>query len=524
MKFEDMDWQRFSNGVMQHNDHNVTLMKNLLNQTGCGMCLAKFKQVTLHLGTGMTHACHHPAPHKISLNEIQENPAALFNTNHLKHARTQMLNGERPAECDYCWRVEDDGGKSDRFFKSLEGWASEYYNEISKLTGNENIYPSYLEVSFSNVCNMKCTYCGPEFSSQWVEEMKQHGPIKLLEGTSKAQTMHGHLDLEKLTYKQREFNPYIDAFWKWFPDALPHLRHYRITGGEPLMSKETFRSMEWLINNPNTEMEFSINSNFSVPDKLWDKFVELLTEMRDKKVVKKITVYTSLEGWGKRAEYARTGLDFNLLKSRCEQIAAMDNIRLSVMSAFNLLSITSFKPMLEWILDLKKKHTPNDTSETVILMSTGYDNNKGTMDEIIKHREKNHSHTITVSLDIPYLRYPPAMDVHFSTEELFKNYLLPTLQYMAENNPSSVWSNEIGFLNVEVEKLKRIVMHRAYYNQKKRPERETHDDIRHGRAQFYDYINELDRRRNTNFLEVFPEMKEFFDTCKLAKESYVNDK
>jgi hypothetical protein len=158
--------------------------------------------------------------------------------------------------------------------------------------------------------------------------------------------MHGHLDLEKLTYKQREFNPYIDAFWKWFPDALPHLRHYRITGGEPLMSKETFRSMEWLINNPNTEMEFSVNSNFSVPEKLWERFVELLTEMRDKNVVKKITVYTSLEGWGERAEYARTGLDFNLLKQRAEQIAAMDNVRLSIMSAFNLLRITSFKPML----------------------------------------------------------------------------------------------------------------------------------------------------------------------------------
>jgi organic radical activating enzyme len=522
MSFDNTDWEKFSNGVMQHSDHNINKVKDLLNKTGCGFCLAKFKQVTLHLGTGMTHSCHHPSPHKIPLEELHDNPHALFNTKHLKQARTQMLNNERPSECDYCWRVEDDNGKSDRFLKSLENWASDYYDEISQLRGDENIYPSYLEVSFSNVCNMKCTYCGPEFSSQWVEEMKQFGPINLLKGTNKEKVMHGHHDLEKLTYKNREKNPYIEAFWKWFPEVLPNLRHYRITGGEPLMSKETFKSMEWLIENPNTEMEFSINSNFSVPDKLWDRFIELLTKMRDKNVVKKITVYTSLEGWEERAEYARTGLNFNLLKKRAEQIAAMDNVRLSIMAAFNMLSITSFKPMLEWILDLKKKHTPNDSGETVLLMNTGFTTKK--ISKIIEHRNLNPSHTITVSLDIPYLRYPPWMDVHFCTEQLFIEYLVPVLNYMGNNNPSSVWNNEIGFLNVEVEKLKRIVLHRAYFNQKKRPEREDHDDIRYGRAQFYDYINELDRRRGTNFLNTFPEMEDFYNVCKKAKESFINEK
>tara|TARA_B100000965_G_scaffold172434_1_gene144055 strand:- start:15553 stop:17127 length:1575 start_codon:yes stop_codon:yes gene_type:complete len=523
MNFNDMNWHRFSNGVLEWNDHNANQIKSLLEQSGgCGMCLAKFKQVTLHLGTGMTHSCHHPSPHKIPREEIDKNPAALFNTLHLKKARKQMLNNEKPSECDYCWRVEAEGQKSDRFFKSLENWASDYYDEIIQLNGSEDIYPSYLEVSFSNVCNMKCTYCGPEFSSKWVEELKQYGPIHLATNTAKQEVLHAQHDLQNLTFKNREFNPYIDAFWKWFPKALPHLRHYRITGGEPLMSKETFRTMKYLIENPNTEMEFSVNSNLSVPDKLWDEFIKLLTEMRDKEVVKKITVYTSIEGWGERAEYARTGLNFNLLKSRAEQIAQMDNIRISVMSAFNVLSITSFKPLLEWILDLKRKYTVNDTSETVIMQKTGYENSTGTMDEILAHRKRNHSHTITVSIDIPYLRWPEWMDVHFCTEELFTKHLLPAMKFMADNNPSSVWSTEIGFLNAEVEKLKRVVMHRAYYNQKKKPEREGHDDIREGRAKFYDYINEMDNRRGTNFLEVYPEMKNFYNTCKEARETFNN--
>src|SRR6056297_2058400 len=199
--FNDMEWERYTNGLIQHNSQNLEQMKQLLGNTGCGFCLAKFRQVTLHLGTGMTHSCHHPTPHKIPLDELEKNPAALFNTKHLKRARSEMLNGDRPSECDYCWRVEDEGGLSDRIFKSLEPWASDYHDEITELTGDENFFPSYLEVSFGNACNMKCTYCGPEFSSQWVEELKAHGPVRMLEGTDVETSFHDNVDLEKLTIR-----------------------------------------------------------------------------------------------------------------------------------------------------------------------------------------------------------------------------------------------------------------------------------------------------------------------------------
>lgn len=519
-KFNDKNWHRFSNGILQNNDHNMGQIKDLLNQTGCGFCLAKFRQVTMHLGTGMVHSCHHPAPHKIPIDEIKDNPSALFNTSHLKNVRKQMLNDEKPKECDYCWRVENDGGNSDRFFKSLEGWASDDYDDIVKLSGDEDIYPSYLEVSFSNVCNMKCTYCGPEFSSQWAEELKHHGPLDILTDTKYTERMHGHLDLDNLTYRNRDFNPYIDAFWKWFPKALPHLKNYRITGGEPLMSKETFKSMQWLIDHPNPELEFSINSNFSVPEKLWNRFVELLTEMRDKNSVKKITIYTSLEGWGDKAEYARTGLDFNLMKQRSEEIAALDNVRLTVMAAFNILSITSFKSMLEWIYELKIRYTPNN-SVARLEEKTGFQ--IAPESNFVERMNRNPSHMITVSLDIPYLRYPEQFDVHYCSHDLLEKYLFPALAYMSEKRTSSSWNYPGGFEDHEIEKLKRIVLHRAYYNQKTNPERERHDDIVKGRAKFYDYVNLLDKRRNTDFLATFPEMTDFYNECKQCRD-LINDR
>lgn len=512
MKLNDINWAKEKSGFISNGHENIEGVKTLLNNTGCGFCLAKFRQVTLHLGTGMTHSCHHPTPHRIDPVAIEENPNLLFNTPQLKTARKQMLTGERPKECDYCWRIEDDGGISDRHFKSLEPWALPDHDEIIALDGNEDIYPSYLEVSFGNVCNLKCTYCGPEFSSKWVEELKQHGPLKVLEGTTHEQWVQGYQNLDTLNIKNREYNPYVEAFWKWFPKALPHLKHYRITGGEPLMSKETFKSMDWLIANPNPELEFSINSNFSVPDKLWNTFIEKLDVLRKDNKVKKITIYTSIEGWGKRAEYARTGLDFNLLISRFEQVLQMGNVRCVIMAAYNIFSITSFKDMLEWVHQMKTKYNPNNPSaawET----ETGFQLSE---DGFANRKRNNPDHHVTVGLDIPYLRHPKCLDAHYCTDDLLEQFMIPSIDYMASNMENAVWATHQGFETYELEKFKRIVVHRLYFNKKFDADSE---DVKLNRAKFYDMVTELDNRRGTSFIETFPEMIDFYNACKEAKDN-----
>lgn len=516
-----MEWEISNSGIPGNTKQNLEQVKELLNAKGCGFCLAKFRQVTLHLGTGMTHSCHHPTPHKIPLEEIEANPAALFNTSHLKAARKEMLNGERPEECDYCWRVEDKGGTSDRFYKSLEPWALSDHDNIVDYSGDENLYPSYLEVSFSNVCNLMCTYCGPEFSSTWVQDLKQKGPVKILEETSDSQWVQGWQDLDKLVYKSREYNPYIDAFWKWFPEASKHIKHYRITGGEPLMSKETFKSMDYFIAYPNPELEFSINSNFSVPDKLWKNFTDRLTQLKEGNKVKKITIYTSVEGWAERAEYARTNLDFSLLKSRVEEILEMGNVRVVIMSTFNIFSVTSFQELLEWVLYLKKKYNPNNTIQHME-ENTGFRLVESDETDYTTRRNKNPNQSITVGIDIPYLRHPEFLDVQICGHDMVDEYLIPALTFMSENTANSLWNDHQGFETWEVEKFKRIVHERMYFSKRSDSERITHLDIVKRRYKFFDFVNSMDKRRGTDFLTTFPEMAPFYDTCKKSKDYFLH--
>ena len=92
---------------------DAELAKEQLDSVSPSMCLAKWKQVSLHLTTGKTNSCYHPPLHDIDVKPLTFHPGALHNTAEKKQARKQMLEGKRPDECSYCWNAEDNGQLSD---------------------------------------------------------------------------------------------------------------------------------------------------------------------------------------------------------------------------------------------------------------------------------------------------------------------------------------------------------------------------------------------------------------------------
>jgi organic radical activating enzyme len=491
MKFEDYNFRVHSNGNIAQASDNIEKVKKALNDKSPSLCLAKFTQVTMHLESGTVHSCHHPAPHKIPLAELEENPAALFNTSVLKVARKEMLNGKRPPECGYCWRAEDNGNTSDRIYKSNETWALPYYNKIVESTGDEMFIPTSLEVSFGNTCNLKCAYCGPEYSSKWVEELKTQGPLKVTAGLGKEQWIQGWQNLDEIAILNRDHNPYVEAFWKWFPEIYPKLKQYRITGGEPLLNKNTMRSLDYILENPRKDLELGINTNLSVPDKLWDQFVDKLIELEKSAKFKKITIFYSFESWDKRAAYSRTGIEFEKVTARVKELLEKTSVRCTLMATYNILAITSFKEVLEWILSLKKQYNVATGSSTTF--------------------------NYRVGLDTPYLRHPEMLDAMYCDEDLFLKYMKPCLEFMKENesNIHQPIGRHDGFEAHEISRFDRNISNRMQFQ-----EEDNSDAILKNRAKFYDFVNQLDKRRGTNFLETFPEMTDFYNKAMQCKKEF----
>lgn len=494
---KDVNFDLSNNRIQSQS--NREKMKDLLDAKGCGFCLAKWTQVTMHLGPGITHSCHHVKAHKIPLEELQTNPSALHNTNYKKEIRKEMLNNKRPKECDYCWRIEDNTGEfSDRVFKSLDSYSFPYYDDIVNSTGDENVYPRYVEVSFSNVCNFKCSYCGPAFSSKWGEEIKQHGSYSMKYGPH-----YNYIDPNEVSIKEREDNPYTEAFWKWFPDALPHMHTFRITGGEPLLSKHTFKVMQYLLDNPQPELEFAVNTNACPPDKLWKKFVDLLKQLEENKCVKRMTIFVSAESTGSQAEYSRHGMNWQMFVGNIENLLeTTENVKLSFMSAFNILSLPTFKEFLQYVLDLKEKYNTSTTFndlQTVIAVEKTTKINTGNR----------------IAIDIPYVRHPDFLDIKIADKEMIEKYLFPCLDFMYKNMANYEWSGNKGFDPSEVAKFRRIffdVIHRQRKIDTGDVALKREQDV--AKARFPDFIFEYDRRRFLKFHEVFPEYVDFYKRCR----------
>jgi organic radical activating enzyme len=438
---------------------------------GPALCLAKWKQVSLHLPTGLNNSCYHPPLHKIDPEAIKLNPSALHNTEHKKQQRVIMLKDEKPSECSYCWNIEAHDQLSDRHYRSGEPWAAEHYDEIKNSTGSEDTIPSYVEVNFNHACNLKCSYCSPQFSSSWADEVARHGAFP----TSVPHNDPAHFTGSRRPIPAREDNPYVDAFWEWWPELYPKLKHFRMTGGEPLMDKNTYKVFDYVLAMPKPDLHLNVTSNFSVEPALMDKYLTYVKDLCNTQI-EHFMQYVSIDtGNLQQAEYIRHGMNGDrVVRNVTRYLHDIPHRNsLTFIITMNNLSIVGLKEQLKWILNLRKA------------FSTTYQR---------------------VWFDTPLLRTPSWQSIQIMPW-IYVKRMEDVLKWMQANAETADKPFQ-GFKDYEIQRMARDIEWMK--------EGSTLDPayVTMQRADFYRFFNHHDKRRGTDFLKTFPEMKEFWDECK----------
>jgi len=322
--------------------------QRVIDPKSVSFCGAKWFNATTWLGSGTTASCHHPPAHQIPLEEVEENYTAIHNTNHKKEMRRQMQTGERPAECEYCWKMEDmkKNAVSDRTFKTII-YTDEELQAAYDADWNENANLKTFEIAFDRVCNLACSYCNASFSTTWAKDINKHGPYENL--VSDGAGAFKHNGDWAAPYDDDADNPYIQAFWKWWDNGLADsLDELRITGGEPLMSGNTWKLFDWYAKQK-SDMRFAINSNLIAKDKIIDKLIEKAQG------IKKFHIYTSCEAVGDQAEYIRDGLDYDMWLNNVTRILDETEVELHCMMTINSLCLFSITEFLDEIYKLKER-------------------------------------------------------------------------------------------------------------------------------------------------------------------------
>ncbi len=452
------------------------IMKQKLDGVSSSMCLAKWLQVSMHLTNGLTQSCYHPPVHKMDLEELAKNPKALHNTEQKKRERQMMKAGERPKGCEYCWKIEDAPGEhmSDRHYRSGEPWAREAFDEVVSSPFDYDVNPRYVEVNFNQTCNLACAYCSPHISTTWEKEINQFGAYP---------TLVPHNDIEFLRKQglmpitKKSENPYLKAFWEYWPELYQDLKVFRMTGGEPLLDPNTFKVLKYIQDKPKGDLELAITSNMCVPDELFNKFIDQMKDIVPNKKLGRFMLFPSVDTWGEQAAYIRHGMDWDIFWTNVNRyLDEVDDGLLTFIVTMNALSVPGLKRFMEGVLELQKRH------------------NK------FFHR---------VFLDVPYLRYPDWLSLQNLPTDYYP-YIEETISFM-----KSVPENEssfVGFRDFWIAKMERVF---SWMKQDVDP-----DELIKRKVNFYRFFTEYDYRKSTDFLKTFPEFESFWQECESLSLNY----
>jgi hypothetical protein len=331
--------------------NDLEFRQQVLDPISASFCGAKWYNATIWLGSGMTTSCHHPPAHRVSIEEIKRNPRALHNTPEKRDDRAKMQQGERPAGCEYCWKIEDMGREavSDRVYKS-KIYTIKDLNDAYHTPPDQDVNLRTLEISFDRTCQFACSYCNPAFSSTWVRDIRQHGPYTNLVSDGCNHFTHTHDSSQLYTINDR--NPYVDAFFQWWETDLHRtLDELRITGGEPLMSGYTWRLIDWFRDNPGrSKTRLAINSNLGME-------FDVVKRLLDSCHGIDLDIYTSNEAMTVQAEYIRDGLVWPQWVYNMRQIMESRRVRaLHVMCTINALCLESLPEFLTQIMYWKSQY------------------------------------------------------------------------------------------------------------------------------------------------------------------------
>ena len=199
--------------------NDLEFRQQVLDPISSSFCAAKWYNATIWLGSGMTTSCHHPPAHRVDIDKVSANPRQLHNTDQKKDDRRKMLAGERPAGCEYCWKIEDMGRDaiSDRVYKS-KIYPIEALNEAQNTLPDTDINLRTLEIAFDRTCQFACSYCNPAFSTTWVKDIRNNGPYTNLVSDGRNHFTHTHDSSQLFAYGQD--NAYVNAFFDWWESDL----------------------------------------------------------------------------------------------------------------------------------------------------------------------------------------------------------------------------------------------------------------------------------------------------------------
>lgn len=244
----------------------------------------------------------------------------IWNGPRVREVRLNMLEDKPSEECHRCYDMETNGYVSKR---QRHNHSFRHHVPFVLETGEDGSLPRmnmpYMDIRFSNICNLRCRTCGPDLSSNWVNDAREQGkavPDRIIRPVN-------HTNL-----------------WDDIEALLPTVEKIYFAGGEPLMMDEHYRILDWLIEHERFDVEIEYNTNFSQKTYRGRSVYEIWNHFNN------VTVGASLDGMGEKGEYIRKGMRWaNMEANRREMMEVCPKAKMHInytLSILNFLDMPTF--------------------------------------------------------------------------------------------------------------------------------------------------------------------------------------
>lgn len=436
------------------------------------ICKWRWSYPVIHVSRGEIRTCDKTINIQLTEEDFQKyGKDAFINNPYLMERRWEKLKGFKHSDCFTCIKLEERGIQSTRtgeetFMKYMKEVAGreESFEEMSTNIPDEVLradHPDILEISLSNLCNLKCVYCSPTFSTAWEDEEIKHGNMK--ESQKENKRFMPAPSMEKY-------------FWEWFSSIQGSLKRIIFIGGEPLFNQKLYEYLDKMyeateLKNPHEKVWINIISNFSVPDVYFDRLLERLPKLTQKF---NLHIEASGESVGERLEYIREGLNWTTYSKNIEKLLALKQpgVYFGFQLAINALCITSVQKLFEYAYELQKKYDCAVDFKQNVVVAPEY------LSPYILTNEFAQSMASTIKYVEDFLANSEANTAHFGYMPSFER-----------------WKEILPFL--------RSIQHGI----------QSTTNVDHLRKEFARFVGKNDQIRNRDFLKSFPEYATFLGQC-----------
>jgi hypothetical protein len=104
---------------------------------------------------------------------------------------------------------------------------------------------------------------------------------------------------------------------RWLDNNISKLKRVHLLGGEPFLQHDLLSEIFSILDkNPCPQLELAMFSNMNVPEKYWRKYTSKVKELALTGKIKRFDLIGSIDCWGHEASYVRRGLDLDILDRR----------------------------------------------------------------------------------------------------------------------------------------------------------------------------------------------------------------